>query len=109
MTETRADAYDDLPDRNRDPGADPDSVGIPDIAEDLKPPGVADPEQVSVPTDEPVASTAYGTTAEEQSRGESIDQKLAREEADVSESGSRAPDDRANLPAEQAAVHEQEV
>ena len=109
MPETRADAYDDLPDRNRDPGVDPESAGIPDIAEDLKPPGVDDPERISVPTDEPVASTAYGTTAEEQRQGESLDQKLAREEADIQEAGSRAPDDPATLPAEEAAVHEQEA
>jgi hypothetical protein len=108
MPNPNADAYDDLPDRNRDPGADPESAGIPGIAEDLKPEGVDDPERISVPTEVPVVSTSFGTTAEEQRQGEGLERKLAREEADVQESGARAPEDQAVLPAEEAAVHEQE-
>jgi hypothetical protein len=67
---------------NRDPGADLDEAGIP--ADDRTAMGseVPDPEVPAAPTDVPVGSDAHGTTAREQATGESLDQKLDREEPD---------------------------
>jgi hypothetical protein len=89
-------------DRNRDAGADPDAEGMPDVMDDTTP-GMGDvpePERPSVPAEEPVASTAYGTTQREQAEGEWLDAKLAKEEPEEW----AAEDERAGLPAEEAAV-----
>jgi hypothetical protein len=66
---------------NRDPGAPLDSEGIPDYADDASPErtNVPEPQRLSTPTEEPAASTDFGTTAEEQRSGESLDHKLERE------------------------------
>ena len=85
---------------------------------------------VLVPGDAPVAADEYGTTAEEQHRGEPLDTRLAREEPDVlpagdetvgrllhtdvdvdsldkeaSEVAVEVPEDHAGLSAEEAAMH----
>ena len=108
MPNPNRDDYEDLPHRLRDPGADPEAAGIPESAEDLNP-GVGlvdDPERESVPTEWPVVSTSYGTTAEEQLRGEGLERKLAREEPDVGRPGWHPDVDREDYrPAEEAAMH----
>lgn len=111
MPNPNLDAYEDLPERNRDPGADLDAEGIPDIASDQQPEHVDDPERVSVPTEEPVVSTSWGTTAEEVEEGEGLERKLAREEPDVDgyaqlDDGGGDPQDepRDGRPAEEAAM-----
>lgn len=92
-------------DRNRDPGADLDEHGIPADDQTAMGSEVPDPEHPAVPTDEPVGSLAYGTTAAEQAEGESLDAKLAREQPEQPPAGeqSSAP------PAEEAAVQVYEV
>jgi hypothetical protein len=71
-------------DRNLDPGADLADAGVP--ADDRMARGseVPDPEVPVAPTDEPVGSTAYGTTEREQAAGEPLEVKLDREEPDES-------------------------
>jgi hypothetical protein len=88
-------------DRNRDPGADLDSEGVPADDRTSAWGDVPDPEVPAAPTDDPVGSTAYGTTEMEQAAGEPLDVKLAREEPDQPAS---ATGDRTG-PAEEAAVH----
>jgi hypothetical protein len=75
----------------------PEDDGIPDLQDGT--PGqdwAEDPEFAPVPGDRPNASVDYGTTALEQSEGESLDARLAREIPDG------APDVR---PAEDPARH----
>ncbi|MGH8823746.1 MAG: hypothetical protein ACRDVN_04645 [Jiangellaceae bacterium] len=88
--------------RNRDPGADPEREGVPEVADDETPGAgnVPEPQQMTVPTEEPVASTSYGTTLREQVAGEPLEMRLAHEEPErpVTEN----PDDR--LAAEEAAM-----
>jgi hypothetical protein len=59
--------------------------GIPDIADDDHQTAAAaeDPQFAPVPGERPNASVDFGTTALEQSEGESLDGRLAREEPDV--------------------------
>ncbi|MCW2536542.1 MAG: uncharacterized protein JWQ26_2241 [Modestobacter sp.] len=67
--------------------------GVPEIADDDRPTTALaeDPQFAPVPGEQPNASIDFGTTAEEQSEGESLDGRLAREEPDVDEqSGVRA-------------------
>ncbi len=108
MPNPNRDDYEDLPDRLRDPGADPEAAGIPESAEDLNP-GVGlvdDPERESMPTEAPVVSTSFGTTADEQLQGEGLERKLAREEPDVGQPGWHPDVDlRDSRPAEEAAMH----
>lgn len=92
-------------DRTRDPGADLDAEGVPADDRTSALGEVPDPEIPAAPTDEPVGSTAFGTTELEQATGESLDRKLAREEPDVLEVSA---EDRTS-PAEQAAVHIEHV
>jgi hypothetical protein len=72
----------------RDPGADLDGLGMPDIAEDQVP-GPADqqsqaePIRESAPVEAPAGSLEWGTTAWEQAEGEPLDGRLAREEPDT--------------------------
>ena len=88
-------------DQNRDPGADLDSEGVPADDRTSGWGEVPDPEVPAAPTDVPVGSAEYGTTAMEQAAGEPFDVRLAREEPDEPAS---APEDRTG-PAEEAAVH----
>jgi hypothetical protein len=94
------------PDRNRDPGADPDGQGVPEVADDATPGAgeIPEPEVIAVPTEQPVASTSYGTTALEQAAGEPLETRLAHEEPDHPERG----DSRNVRPAEEAAMHVEE-
>lgn len=93
-----------IPERNRDPGADLDREGLPEVADDATPqPGeVPEPQQQPVPTDAPVASTAHGTTEREQLEGEPLETRLAHEEPDEPAGGEQADP---NVPAERAAMH----
>jgi len=63
--------------------------GIPDIADDdLQTAAAAeDPQFAPVPGERANASVDFGTTAAEQSEGESLDGRLAREVPDVLEQG----------------------
>ena len=92
--------------RNRDPGADPDREGLPEVADDETPGAgnVPEPQQMSVPTEESVASTSYGTTLREQLAGEPLEMRLAHEEPERTETGTQ--DDR--LAAEEAAMRVEE-
>lgn len=67
--------------------------GIPDL-EDGSPEAAwaEDPEFMPVPRDDPGASTDFGTTASEQSEGESLTGRLARELPDDAELPRRADD-----------------
>lgn len=76
-----------------EPVSDPEAEGIPGYADDDS---SADPERdaaraadgpspVALPTDRPIASTDFGTTAEEQREGEPLDDRLRREVPDVIE------------------------
>ncbi|HEU0212849.1 MAG TPA: hypothetical protein VFR13_02105 [Jiangellaceae bacterium] len=92
--------------RNRDPGADPEREGLPEVADDETPGAgtVPEPQQVTVPTEEPVAATSYGTTMREQVEGEPLELRLAHEEPERPET--EDPDDR--LAAEEAAMRVEE-
>ena len=67
------------------PSSELEEEGIPDHVGPL--PGKAmtgdQQEGLSPPRDRPVASEDLGTTAEEQREGESLDERLAREEPDL--------------------------
>lgn len=69
--------------------------GIPDLQDGTPQQHWArDPEESPLPGEEPAGLDAYGTTAEEQRAGESLDRRLAREEPDVQpreETDSNAP------------------
>lgn len=67
--------------------------GIPDL-EDGSPEAAwaEDPEFMPVPRDDPGASTDFGTTAAEQSEGESLTGRLARELPDDADAARRAED-----------------
>ncbi|HEX6967334.1 MAG TPA: DUF5709 domain-containing protein [Micromonosporaceae bacterium] len=85
------------------PWSDTEAEGLPDVADDDS---VADdsvqtgrqadgPEPAQIPGDrEPVAVDRFGTTAEEQRQGESLDYKIAQQVPDV------GPDDRLGAMAE---------
>ncbi|CAN5665417.1 DUF5709 domain-containing protein [soil metagenome] len=68
--------------------------GIPDTADDASPERdrLVDPEEPALPAEDPVAVTDFGTTADEQLHGESIDGKLAREEPEPREDPLRPRD-----------------
>jgi hypothetical protein len=70
------------PERNRDPGADLQSQGIPETAEEWQPGGDAIPEPILpiVPTEEPAGVNQWGTTLAEMRDGEPMERKLSREE-----------------------------
>ncbi|MBA9005162.1 MULTISPECIES: DUF5709 domain-containing protein [Thermomonospora] len=74
----------------RDPRSRFEDEGIPDLQDGTPQQQWAeDPEEMPLPGDEPVAVEEYGTTAEEQSAGESLDRKLSRE---TPEPGTEEPD-----------------
>ncbi|MFB9837580.1 DUF5709 domain-containing protein [Actinoallomurus acaciae] len=73
---------------NRDPRSELEEQGIPDLQDGYPEQQWAeDPQQAPVPGDEPVAVEDFGTTAEEQRAGESLDGRLSREEPDVDAAG----------------------
>jgi hypothetical protein len=70
-----------------EPGRDPESSledeGIPDLQDGTpQQHWASDPQQQPVPGDEPMAVDEYGTTADEQREPESLNGRLAREEAE---------------------------
>lgn len=73
------------------PVSDPEAEGLPGTADDdstayddVDTGRVADgPDPAALPAERPQAVDRYGTTAEEQLAGESLDQRLAQEEPDV--------------------------
>jgi len=62
-----------------------DDDGVPDIADDSGPEDAAaeDPQFAPLPGDREHETVSFGTTAREQSEGESLDQRLAEEQPDV--------------------------
>jgi len=72
---------------SHDPGASPESQGIPDVADDAFPERsvVDDPELPALPGDQPVAVERTGTTVLEQIEGESLDERLSEEEPEIAE------------------------
>ncbi len=72
----------------------PEDEGIPEVSQDDSPTQTwnEDPEFAPLPGERPGASTDFGTTAFEQSEGESLDGRLAREVPDV-QPGVRAAED----------------
>lgn len=72
----------------RDPRSEFEDQGIPDLQDGYPAQERAeDPQQAPVPGDEPMAVDDYGTTAEEQREGESLDDRLRREEPEAGLSG----------------------
>ncbi|MEU4210844.1 DUF5709 domain-containing protein [Streptomyces sp. NPDC026206] len=64
-----------------DPGTSPEQEGIPDLQDGTpEQQRASDPQQQSVPGDEPAAVTRVGVTPEEAQEGESLDERLAEEE-----------------------------
>jgi hypothetical protein len=71
--------------------SDPEAKGLPAYADDdsdayerADSPRISDgPDPAPLPADRPLAVDRFGTTAEEQRAGESVDYKLAREEPEV--------------------------
>ena len=82
----------------------PEDEGIPEVSQDDSPTQTwnEDPEFAPLPGERPGASTDFGTTAFEQSQGESLSGRLDREEPDV-QPGVRAAEDpqRATMQLEQ--------
>ncbi|HEY0542472.1 MAG TPA: DUF5709 domain-containing protein [Actinoallomurus sp.] len=70
----------------RDIHSEMEDEGIPDLQDGYPEQYWAeDPQRAPVPGDRPIAVDDFGTTAEEQSEGESLDGRLSREEPDVGE------------------------
>jgi hypothetical protein len=73
------------------PVSDPAAEGIPETADDdstayddVDSGRVADgPDPAALPSDDPLAVNRFGTTAQEQRLGESLDDRLAQEEPDL--------------------------
>ena len=63
----------------------PEDEGLPEVANDDSPTAelAEDPEFAPLPGERPGASVDFGTTAEEQAEGESLDGRLAREIPDA--------------------------
>jgi hypothetical protein len=83
------------------PVSDPEAEGLPEYADDdstayddVESGRIADgPDPAPLPTDHPLAVDRYGTTAEEALRGESLDYKLAREDAAEGDTATESVDD----------------
>lgn len=76
-----------------------DDEGIPDIADDATPERTRypEPQEQPLPGERPQAVTDFGTTADEQRQGESLDGRLAREEPDLPpDAGAAGADDTAD-------------
>ncbi|NSC25003.1 hypothetical protein FM076_29145 [Streptomyces albus subsp. chlorinus] len=72
--------------RPADPGADPEGQGIPDLQDGTpEQERASDPQQEAVPGDTPTAVTRAAPTPAEMREGESLDERLAEEEPEVSE------------------------
>jgi hypothetical protein len=73
------------------PASDPEAEGLPATADDDSHAGgegdltrwADGPDPAALPADEPVAAGDFGTTAEEQLRGEPLDRRLWEEEPDT--------------------------
>lgn len=73
------------------PVSDPEAEGLPDTADDDSTAyddvqsgrGADGPDPAALPADRPLAVDRFGTTAQEQRAGESLDDRLAQEEPDV--------------------------
>jgi hypothetical protein len=89
------------PDEERTGREMPEDEGIPDLDQALPQKEITgDPQEgLVVPRDEPRAVEEHGTTAEEQREGESLDERLAREEEEKDQGGPR-PRERAGTLAE---------
>lgn len=80
-----------------DPGADPESEGIPDLQDGSPEQQEAnDPQQLPVAGDEPTIAEFRETTSDEAREGESLDERLADEEPerdprDLAEPGPEGP------------------
>jgi hypothetical protein len=70
-----------MAERPHDPGTDPEDEGIPELWSET-PAGPDEPELMPVPGDEPAGVDEFGTTADEEREGESLDDRLDRERAD---------------------------
>lgn len=71
---------------DRDPRSELEDQGIPDLQDGFPEQEWAeDPQRAPVPGDEPMAVDDYGTTAEEQREGETLDGRLSREEPETGE------------------------
>lgn len=83
-------------DEPADPGAEPESEGIPDLSDGTPQAREAnDPQRMSVPGEQPVAAESHGTTFTEQTEGAPLDERLAEERPDVDETaagGEAAPE-----------------
>jgi hypothetical protein len=74
-----------------DPRSELEDEGIPDLSDSAPEQERAeDPQQAPVPGDQPVAVNEFGTTAEEQREGESLEDRLGREEPEPPEMQSPA-------------------
>lgn len=71
-----------MTEQRHDPGADPESEGIPDLQDATPALGQADSDLTAVPGDTPVAVDDFGTTSAEEREGENLTDRLAREEPD---------------------------
>jgi hypothetical protein len=86
---------------DRDIHSELEDEGIPDLQDGYPQQYWAeDPQRAPLPGDRPIAVDDFGTTAEEQREGESLDGRLSREEPDVGEPGAAAtatPDETVRL------------
>jgi len=74
-----------------DPRSEFEDQGIPDLQDGYPEQEWAeDPQQAPVPGDEPMAVDDFGTTAEEQRQGESLEGRLSREEPEAGAPGADA-------------------
>jgi hypothetical protein len=79
---------------NHDPYSKLEDEGIPDLQDGYPEQEWAeDPQRMPIPGDRPVAVDDFGTTAEEQLEGESLDGRLSREEPDFGTAGEEPPRD----------------
>jgi hypothetical protein len=84
--------------REQDAGSRFEEEGIPDLQEGTpEQQWSGDPQEAPLPGDEPVAADEYGTTVDEQARGEPLDLRLSREEPDLAGRGEDPDDVPANL------------
>jgi Family of unknown function (DUF5709) len=92
----------------RDFDSELEDDGIPDLQDGYPQQYWAeDPQRAPVPGDRPIALDDFGTTAEEQREGESLDGRLSREEPDVGEPGASTatPRETARLVQQDEGVH----
>jgi hypothetical protein len=83
----------------QDPSSEFEAEGIPDLQDGFPEQLWAeDPQRAPLPGDRPLAVDEFGTTAEEQRRGEPLDGRLRREEPEI-EPGDDAEEQPAARPA----------